>query len=722
MRRIVITIIGLFVLLATREASAQHNPVNAAAAKRPGPPVYHAAIKVLARAYGDSIVLRWAPDKDWAWSALNTAGYIVERVEWSAPGMPRTRLTSQPLRPMPLEQMKASFAANNRNAAIAAQCLYGTNFTTGLRQGHAGQGDQASVFSLRYGLALQAADFDAGVAKAEGLRFTDTHVRPGTVYVYFVYPGAPPAQGKIDTGGALINDSVVVVPKPKLAAIVSGDSIAELHWSRFQKGSFSGYLVDRSEDGQHFHTLTRLPFYSAPPDSALLRKDTAHRRQYSLLKTTQVFDDSLPRNYRKYYYRIRGIDAFAELSDYSDTLSVAGRDLTPPKPPMVATPQYMGKHSFQLIWKRTGTETDFAGWMVTRATKVGGPYAPISPALLPPAQLQFTDTGALVHRQNYYIVIALDTAGNMGPSLAVMGLVPDTTPPAPPIGLKGRIDPKGRVILSWDQNTEEDIKGYKIYYANGPQHPYAQITTAPDRDTTFVDSIGLNTLTKYIWYEVVAVDLNNNHSKYSAPLRLKRPDIVPPMPPEPSRVTVDSAGVHIDWVRSPSDDVVGYVLYRRRSADGDTTWAPLARLSSDTTKPGFRFTDTSLLHLATYQYNAEAVDEDSLHSKRSVAITAAVNTVPELPAPGKPTASYDPTARQVTLKWAYRNSGSYYFVLYRAIGPAPLARFRSVAQSESTVLDTPPSPGPARYAIQVLFKDKRGKTRVSDPVAVNVTP
>jgi hypothetical protein len=229
-------------------------------------------------------------------------------------------------------------------------------------------------------------------------------------------------------------------------------------------------------------------------------------------------------------------------------------------------------------------------------------------------------------------------------------------------------------------------------------------------------------LTKHIWYEIVAVDQNNNHSRYSAPVMLKKPDIVPPMPPEPSRVTVDSAGVHIDWVRSPSNDVVGYILYRRRVAGDDTTWAPLARLSSDTTRPGFRFTDTSLVHLTAYQYNAEAVDEDSLHSKRSVAITAAVNSVPELPAPGKPTASYDPTARQVTLKWAYRNSGSYYFVLYRAIGSAPLARFRSLAQSESTFLDTPPSGGPARYAIQVLFKDKRGKTRLSDPVAVNVTP
>jgi hypothetical protein len=344
----------------------------------------------------------------------------------------------------------------------------------------------------------------------------------------------------------------------------------------------------------------------------------------------------------------------------------------------------------------------------------------MTPALLPATQTTFVDTGAFAHGQTYYIVAAVDTAGNMGVSMAAMALVPDTTPPAAPTGLRGRIDPKGRVFLNWSRNTEEDMKGYKVYFANGPQHVYSQITLTSVSDTAFVDSISLKTLTKYIWYEVVAVDQNNNHSRYSAPVKLKKPDIVPPMPPEPSRVTVDSAGVHIDWVRSPSNDVVGYILYRRRAAGGDTTWAQLARLSSDTTKPGFRFTDTSLARLTTYQYDAEAVDEDSLHSKRSVAITAAVNSVPELPAPGKLIASYDPTARLVTLKWTYRNSGSYYFVLFRAIGSAPLARFRSVAQSESTFLDSPPSGGPARYAIQVMFKDKRGKTRLSDAVAVTI--
>jgi hypothetical protein len=112
------------------------------------------------------------------------------------------------------------------------------------------------------------------------------------------------------------------------------------------------------------------------------------------------------------------------------------------------------------------------------------------------------------------------------------------------------------------------------------------------------------------------------------PVKLKKPDIVPPAAPVASRVLVDSAGAHIDWIRSPSNDVVSYILYRRQ---GDTIWRPVARIPQDTTKKGFRFTDSTMKPFTPYQYCAEAVDEDSLHSVKSVAVSASVNTAPPLP-------------------------------------------------------------------------------------------
>jgi hypothetical protein len=79
----------------------------------------------------------------------------------------------------------------------------------------------------------------------------------------------------------------------------------------------------------------------------------------------------------------------------------------------------------------------------------------------------------------------------------------------------------------------------------------------------------------------------------------------------------------------------------------------------------------------------------------------------------------------VNLKWQYKGSGSYYFILYRGMGAGALSRFHSVSQADAAYVDSPPAPVTAgnqiRYAIQVLFKDGRGKTQVSDPVAVTVS-
>ena len=86
------------------------------------------------------------------------------------------------------------------------------------------------------------------------------------------------------------------------------------------------------------------------------------------------------------------------------------------------------------------------------------------------------------------------------------------TPPAAPVGLKGRIEKTGLVYLSWDANKEDDVKGYKVYFANAADHVFTQITTEPDSLNNFVDSITLKTLTKDIWYKIAAVDYNNNHS------------------------------------------------------------------------------------------------------------------------------------------------------------------------------------------------------------------
>lgn len=715
-------VITCFFIACFSSLHAQKNKKDDAARKQQeAPAVLTGSIKILAQPRGDSVVLRWGPSNAWAWNQLNKTGYIIERIDITESQKPKKELlVSRPLKPMTPEEMKKNFTIQNKYAAIEAQSLYGTNFNTNLRKGAGGIEDKANTGSNRFGFAMMVADYDADVATAAALRFTDKKVQRGGIYFYRIYPAAAIPDGRIDTAAIMVvNNPDINKPRPSLKEIISLDRVVELHWERNQGNQFSGFFIERSSDGRNFKQVNSLPYFSSRPDTSTVKMDSTQKKANAILDHNHVFIDSLPANYTKYYYRIRGVNAFAQWSDYSDTLTAMGRDLTAPAAPIVENPKYEKSKGMLLKWKKPFREKDFKGYMVTRShNAVMGPYTSLT-KLLEPSVTQFTDTGAFAHGQNYYIILAVDTAGNIAYSIPVMALVPDNTPPAIPVGLRGTITKGGLVHLSWKPDSDEDIKGYKVYFANGSNDVYSQVTLEPVADTVFTDTITLKTLSKNIWYKIVAVDQNNNHSKYSEPIRLKRPDVVPPMPPLATKVHVDTAGVQIDWIQSPDDDVVGYVISRKDKGSG---WAIISRVKHDVAKSSFHFTDNNVKPFTDYEYCAEAVDADSLHSVKSAILNATIKTVPDLPPLKTLTAAYDSRLKQVHLEWQFTEQGNYFFVLYRSVGNEPLSKFQS-AQSTIRKFDDDVSAykGNIRYAIQVMYRDQRGRTRVSDPVTVTIT-
>ena len=137
--------------------------------KKIAAPNLHSAIKVKAKAYGDSVIIRWAPADAWAWVLLNTTGYIVERTDYSNAARPKKEILAT-VKPYTLEKFKTVFGPNDKYAAIAAQALYGKNFSSGIRNGNLGLVDQAAVLNDRHAFALQASDYDGRVALATGLK------------------------------------------------------------------------------------------------------------------------------------------------------------------------------------------------------------------------------------------------------------------------------------------------------------------------------------------------------------------------------------------------------------------------------------------------------------------------------------------------------------------------------------------------------------------------
>ena len=676
-------------------------------------------IKVIAKAYSDSIVLRWAPTWPWAWNKLNYLGYTIERIDLNEKDNPKTQLlTAVPLKPYSLEKFKSVFQRENNNAAIAAQCLYGKNFETNLRQGQAAIADKASVSDARYAYTLMVADYDANVGMATALRFTDKNVTKGGKYIYRIMPAAIATQGVIDTGSVLIiNDKSEAINKPEITESFAFDHLSELHWDRNGTETWSGFYIERSEDGKTFKTLNTLPYISSLPDSAVLKEDTSKAKLFALLQTQHIYIDSLPQNYKSYYYRIRGINAFAEISEYSNTVSVKGKDLTPPIAVNILNPKFISDRKMKVLWKKDIIETDCKGYYITRANNITGPYETLNQQILSPTASEYTDNNAYTHGGSYYIVVAVDTANNISSSSPGMGIVPDNTAPALPVGLKGRIDKNGLVYLSWDANKEEDIKGYKVYFANAADHVFTQLTTEPVTLASFVDSITLKTLTKDIWYKVVAVDYNNNHSDFSQAAKLKKPDIVPPTPPIATNIIVSAKSVEMDWIQSSSEDAVVYTVYRQQETNTKTT---IGIYPHNPSVKSFHFTDSTAKPNVSYTYTAETIDEDSLHSPLSLPVITKIHAITELPALTTLKAGYDTVAKTIKLNWQYLQAGEYFFVIYRSVNGEVLSKYRSVNKENQSCSDpfNYPKGGTIQYAIQTIFKDERNQTILSKPVTV----
>jgi uncharacterized protein len=682
--------------------------------------VLQSGIRVIAKAYGDSVVLRWAPTRPWAWNKLNYLGYKIERIDISEKDNAKTELlTPVPLKPYTLEKFKTVFKPDNSHAAIAAQCLYGKNFETNIRKGQAAIADKAAVSDARYAYTLMVADYDANVGVAVALRFADKSVSKGRKYMYRITPAAIATQGVIDTGTVLIiNNKLETTAKPEITEGISFDHLGELHWDRNGAETWSGYYIERSEDGKTFNPLNMLPYISSPPDSALIKEDSSKAKLFALLQTQHIYIDSLPQNYKNYYYRIKGISAFAEISGYSNTVLISGKDLTPPVAVNMMNPKFISDQKMKVLWKKDKIEPDCKGYYITRANNINGPYETLNQQLLPATASEYTDNNAYVHGGSFYIVVAVDTANNISSSTPGMGLVPDNTPPAIPTGLKGRIDKNGLVFLSWDANKEEDVKGYKVYYANAADHVFIQLTTVPDTLTNFVDSITLKTLTKDIWYKIVAVDYNNNHSEFSPAAKLRKPDIVAPAPPIATNVSVSAKSVEMDWVQSSSDDAVLYTIYRQEESGSKII---TGKYKHNPSVNSFHFTDTAAKPNTKYTYTAETTDEDSLRSRGSVPVIAAIHAILERPAITGLKAVYDTKMKMVNLNWQYTYKEDYFFIIYKAEGHEPLRQLQSLTKEAKQFNDLNTVAGKSyRYAIRAMYKDEKGNTKQGESVTIAI--
>lgn len=272
----------------------------------------------------------------------------------------------------------------------------------------------------------------------------------------------------------------------------------------------------------------------------------------------------------------------------------------------------------------------------------------------------------------------------------------------------------GIVHIHWKPGLETDMLGYLVYSANDAKHTFIPVSTDVVADTAFTDSITLATLTKHIYYKVVALDKNRNPSAFSDALELRRPDRVPPVAPVFNNFRLTDSTVVLNWVKSSSSDLASQILYRREKGKD---WIPLATLSVFYDS----YIDYQPKKQAWYEYSLEAVDSSGLHSQKSFPVNVRIYDSGKRRDISEVNVIKSSDEKSLFLSWKYSEKGDFWFLIYRSVDGREMMSYKTVKSDQSSFTDTSLKKGMYQYAIKVVYQDG-GESQAVKSGRISVDP
>ncbi|MFA5859161.1 MAG: fibronectin type III domain-containing protein [Elusimicrobiota bacterium] len=251
---------------------------------------------------------------------------------------------------------------------------------------------------------------------------------------------------------------------------------------------------------------------------------------YSLVISTNItntvfIDSSLMRG-TTYYYKVRAMDAYGNISDDSVIVSgfPTGSDMTPPdKVDGMEVDDTGTGGEIKISWNTGGESNipDLAGYRIYCSSMSStGAFDLLT--VSPPAGQQISSQEyaheSLVNGVRYYYrMTAFDNSGNESAYNTVKSTVPsctvDTVSPVAPVTSPVTVLSEGKqLVLSWNESTAADLKEYRIYRSEtGVNGAYTEINVVAKGITSITDT-GLKNNVAY-WYRIAAVDINGNISQ-----------------------------------------------------------------------------------------------------------------------------------------------------------------------------------------------------------------
>ena len=687
-----------------------------------------ARINLLARTYGDSIVLRWAPEDYVTWRYLCNNGVNVYRFDKKNPWKVDT--LAHALKPAPFEEWQRTFAKTDTTAAIAAGTLYSKN---GFKQEQSKRrpgslGALMDVYDdqqFRFAIAVLTTEWRTDIADKMAMRIVDRKVKKGATYEYIVRPTVLDTTGRMTFRSGHLQEVRNEKFTNKAFDVAMGDSLVGINTVRLwweNKKEYSTYEIERRKRGENVWTrLNEQPFIMM--------------RNINDAETDNFLRDVVP-GPGIYEYRIYAHDAFGDLTKASHTHVVRVPDMIPPTPANLnlvvidrRNPNDLSDSIYaNFYFSKDTLEADFTGYKILYyAPKAKEKWVELTKSLIARTDTMCTiDVTGLTSSQ--MVVAAYDTAQNVSYSMPRVVRITDVKAPAAPTNFRYEVvdNVKGTVRLMWDAPSA-DVDYYEIVFANDTTSIFTQLSTKGLlRQTQYVDTLAVGVNQKYIYYKVRAIDYATNMGEFTKPLQVLRPSMIIPAVPHIDSLWVDQTkGINMRWACSNEQQISHHILKRRVA--GTEKWDILGIFKAENVRAA-----GNLLQLCDvpaynrrqkYEYVMESVSFAGISSGHSLVLSVKFAGLSIFDWPIKLNGVFHEKNNETRLAWELNDklpyNGEWYFCIYRKGAGDKMFKFLMSAKStERSFSDYLLRPGQsAEYYIQIQFEDGRS-TKPSNIIKV----
>ena len=701
-------------------------------------------VTLTARAYGDSIVLRWAPEDAGVWGLANKYGWYLTRTGGNTSGQVLLN-SAKPIKPWDESMLRSTFGGSDNNAGLLAQLLYSQsavsrtladNPSTLYEYIYRQHGEQ----SRRQMLVYMLADQNLCYAKAAGLCYVDKDVERGVSYEYTLViaddmeadgnHGADGLKGfiSIPQASIIVNNKTFKksdMPEVPQASITRIDDYrVAINWPA---STYAGYYVERqNQSDSTWQQVNHAPIMKLQSNQL---HSTKGGELDSLVINNVVCVDSIKPG-ETATYRMRAFDVFGDYTDWVVLPAYKMPQIQHLERPVLYN-IVADSNSTHIEWL-VNKDASYKGFVVAFASSLSDKWTKVSDKLGDSIHV-FNDTLANTRGVGYYRVYAYDSIGNVSCSNILPNAVQDTQSVTSPQMLRGRASmiktesngsmantSLANIALKWNEVKAKDVIGYRIYASADRNKPFYEAAPAMVSQSIYNDTVTIQSDTLY--YYIVAVDGRHNYSVPSDTIAVDMPDVVSPEPCSLiSAVELNDRTV-VRWAKSTSADVVKYHIYSQ--CIGTSNWQWIATIKAEDIDT-VEFVQYSVQHSSVAfptQYVIEAVDHSGNVSPRG-------GIVEVKPTNGQPvefvtalTASRNKKRASVKLDWKYAApvQPGFYGVIYRSVdGSKPVAV--GMAQPTQTSFTDAKLPQEGRMATYYIVVKSSNGVSTSPSQSVNVS-